>query len=82
MRLTLISDIHANLEALDATLADIALQVDRIVCLGDIVGYNRDAPNASLAYAAPAAYVSPATTISPSAGELPRRTSAKPPYVR
>jgi predicted phosphodiesterase len=44
MRLALISDIHANLEALDATLTDIASQsVERIVCLGDIVGYNRDA---------------------------------------
>lgn len=41
MRLALISDIHANLEALQASLADIAAQdVDRIVCLGDIVGYN------------------------------------------
>jgi len=41
VRLALISDIHANLEALQATLADIAAQdVDRIVCLGDIVGYN------------------------------------------
>lgn len=41
MRLALVSDIHANLEALQATLADIAAQrVDRIVCLGDIVGYN------------------------------------------
>src|SRR5580704_15191716 len=44
MRLALISDIHANIAALEATLADIATQsVDRIVCLGDIVGYNRDA---------------------------------------
>jgi predicted phosphodiesterase len=44
MKLALISDIHANLKALDATLADIASQsVDRIVCLGDIVGYNQDA---------------------------------------
>ncbi len=41
MKLALISDIHANLEALQATLADIATRpVDRIVCLGDIVGYN------------------------------------------
>ena len=41
MRLALVSDIHANLEALRATLADIAThEVDRIVCLGDIVGYN------------------------------------------
>src|SRR5580704_3409414 len=44
MRLALISDIHANIAALEATLADIATQsVDRIVCLGDIVGYNQDA---------------------------------------
>jgi predicted phosphodiesterase len=41
VRLALISDVHANLEALEATLADIAAQaVDRMVCLGDIVGYN------------------------------------------
>jgi predicted phosphodiesterase len=41
VRLALVSDIHANLAALEATLADIAAQaVDRIVCLGDIVGYN------------------------------------------
>jgi predicted phosphodiesterase len=41
VRLALISDVHANLEALQATLVDIdARGVDRIVCLGDIVGYN------------------------------------------
>ena len=41
MKLALVADIHANLEALQATLADIALRApDRIVCLGDIVGYN------------------------------------------
>ncbi len=41
MKLALISDIHANLEGLEATLDDIAEQeVDRVVCLGDIVGYN------------------------------------------
>jgi predicted phosphodiesterase len=44
MRLALISDIHANLEALEATFYDIAdRSIDRIVCLGDIVGYNKDA---------------------------------------
>jgi predicted phosphodiesterase len=44
VRLALISDIHANLEALEATFYDIAERsVDRIVCLGDIVGYNSDA---------------------------------------
>src|SRR5882724_6328409 len=41
MKLAIISDIHANLEALQATLQRISAQtVDRIVCLGDIVGYN------------------------------------------
>lgn len=41
MKLALVSDIHANLEALRATLADIDTHaVDRIICLGDIVGYN------------------------------------------
>lgn len=40
MRQALISDIHGNLEALTAVMADISKrQVDRIVCLGDIVGY-------------------------------------------
>jgi predicted phosphodiesterase len=44
VRLALISDIHANFEALEATFYDIAERaVDRIVCLGDIVGYNSDA---------------------------------------
>lgn len=34
------SDIHSNLEALQAVVADIAAQgIHRIVCLGDIVGY-------------------------------------------
>ena len=41
MKLALISDIHANLEALQATLQELSRHaVDRIVCLGDIVGYN------------------------------------------
>ena len=40
MRTAIISDIHANLEALEAALADIASQgITDIVCLGDIVGY-------------------------------------------
>jgi putative phosphoesterase len=37
-RVAFISDLHANLVALDATLADIdRLGVDEIICLGDIV---------------------------------------------
>jgi len=43
MKIAIISDIHANLEALRATLDEIsARRVDRIVCLGDVVGYNAD----------------------------------------
>ncbi len=40
MRIALISDIHGNLEALTAVLNDIErCGIDRIFCLGDIVGY-------------------------------------------
>lgn len=40
MRTGIVSDIHANLEALQTTLATLPrLKVDRIVCLGDLVGY-------------------------------------------
>ena len=40
MRRAIISDIHGNLEALTAVLADIDAQsVDEVVCLGDVVGY-------------------------------------------
>lgn len=36
----LVSDVHANLEALEVVLADIARRgADDIVCLGDFVGY-------------------------------------------
>lgn len=41
MRIALFSDIHANLPALEAVLADIDnKKVDAIYCLGDLVGYN------------------------------------------
>ena len=40
MRIAVISDIHANLHALEAVLAAIdADRVDQIWCLGDLVGY-------------------------------------------
>lgn len=43
MRIALLSDIHANREALEATLAHVARQqVGRIAVLGDIVGYGAD----------------------------------------
>ena len=40
MKAAVISDIHANLHALDAVLGEIdAAGVDEIWCLGDVVGY-------------------------------------------
>jgi predicted phosphodiesterase len=39
----IISDIHANLEALTAVMKDIRSQgADEVVCLGDVVGYGPD----------------------------------------
>ena len=39
MKLGLISDVHANLPALEAVLSDMP-EVDELLCLGDVVGYN------------------------------------------
>jgi putative phosphoesterase len=40
MRIAVFSDVHANLQALEAALADIErCRVDRIIGLGDLVGY-------------------------------------------
>ncbi len=45
MRYAIISDIHSNLEALEVVLREIdRIGVDRIVSLGDLVGYNAN-PN-------------------------------------
>ena len=45
MKTAIISDIHSNLAALDSVLARIeSLNCDRIICLGDIVGYGAE-PN-------------------------------------
>ncbi|MEO6991332.1 MAG: metallophosphoesterase family protein [Candidatus Baltobacteraceae bacterium] len=46
-RFALISDVHSNLEALEAVLARTDAD-DGVLCLGDIVGYGPD-PNACLA---------------------------------
>jgi len=43
MRTLILSDVHANLTALNAVLAD-AEPYDRVWCLGDVVGYGPD-PN-------------------------------------
>ncbi len=39
MKICLISDIHANVVALEAVLKDVG-SVDKILCAGDLVGYN------------------------------------------
>jgi diadenosine tetraphosphatase ApaH/serine/threonine PP2A family protein phosphatase len=44
LKLAIISDIHANLEALTAVLAVVdSRPVDALYCLGDVVGYGADA---------------------------------------
>ena len=52
MRLAILSDIHANLPALEAVLADVeGHSPDRLWCLGDVVGYGAE-PNECAAAAA------------------------------
>ena len=42
MRYAILSDVHGNLEALRAVLADCRDDVDGVLCLGDVVGYGAD----------------------------------------
>lgn len=42
MRYAILSDIHGNLEALRAVLADARERSDAFLCLGDVVGYGAD----------------------------------------
>lgn len=42
MRYAVLSDIHGNLEALQAVLDDAAARTDALLCLGDVVGYGPD----------------------------------------
>jgi diadenosine tetraphosphatase ApaH/serine/threonine PP2A family protein phosphatase len=46
----ILSDIHSNREALEAVLAATVGRYDRILCLGDLVGYGAD-PNAVVEWA-------------------------------
>lgn len=49
MRIAIVSDIHANLQALEAVLEQVdAEQCDALWCLGDLVGYGAD-PDACVA---------------------------------
>jgi predicted phosphodiesterase len=40
MRVAVLSDIHANIEAFQAVVSDLEHRTDRILNLGDLVGYN------------------------------------------
>ncbi len=43
MKTAILSDVHGNLEALNAVLSDLEeFTPDRIVCLGDLIGYGPD----------------------------------------
>jgi len=42
VRYAILSDIHGNLEALRAVLADAGDRADAFLCLGDVVGYGAD----------------------------------------
>ena len=42
MRYLILSDIHANIEALEAVLEQAGSGYDRIACCGDLVGYGAD----------------------------------------
>ncbi len=50
MRFLILSDIHANWEALQAVLAHAEGRYDQILCSGDLVGYGAD-PNAVVEWA-------------------------------
>jgi predicted phosphodiesterase len=50
MRYLIISDLHSNLEALEAVIEATQGRYDRIVCCGDLVGYGAD-PNATVEWA-------------------------------
>ncbi len=41
MKIGIISDIHSNLEALESVIEELKL-LDKVICLGDIVGYGPD----------------------------------------
>ncbi len=42
MRYLILSDIHANRQALDAVVAHAGRDYDKVACLGDVVGYGAD----------------------------------------
>ena len=64
MRLGVVSDIHANVHALEAALAFLSAQeVDAYLCAGDLVGYGRRPMSVFVARAPCPARAWPATMI-------------------
>lgn len=49
MRFLILSDIHANSKALDAVVRQAAGSYEKVLCLGDVVGYGAE-PNATVAW--------------------------------
>lgn len=42
MKIGIISDIHGNIDALDAVLKELEKEnINKIICLGDFIGRNR-----------------------------------------
>ena len=63
MRIALLSDVHGNLPAFEAVLADVdSASVEEIWCLGDLVGYGAEPTAASSWRATAATSAWPATT--------------------
>ena len=78
--LAIISDIHANMEALVAVMADIdARAIKRIICLGDVVGYGPNPLECMDLVMRRCEFSLWATTISPSS--MSPRTSIPPPKM-
>jgi len=51
LRIAIVSDIHGNLEAFEAVLAQIDEEkIDKVICLGDVVGYGPN-PNECMSLA-------------------------------
>ena len=70
MRYLILSDLHANWEALTAVLADAKQRYDTILCCGDVVGYGAD-PNRMTDWvrAMDRPLLNTATFLKPKAGE-------------
>ena len=74
MRIALISDIHANLPALEAVLADVARRgFDAVYHLGDLVFFPTGVPSAKIAFARDGAKITQLTVADPNVMLTARR---------